>query len=265
MTERIPVVFVHGLWLHATSWQDWAQCFADAGFDPLMPEWPGVPDTVSAARAVPERQAGVGVAEISAAYAEVIRGLPRPPVLVGHSMGGWVVQHLLGQGLGAAAVAISPGQIRGVKAVSLTQGRAVLPILGNPDHVKRAVSLSAKQFRFCFGNAVSTAESDALHEKWSIPSPARPLFQLAYANFVPNSPAAVDVRNDTRGPLLLLSGKLDHTIPDVLTRATFKRYRHAKALTDYQRFDDRGHSLVVDSGWHTVADTTLQWLRKVLP
>ncbi|WP_280403167.1 alpha/beta hydrolase [Nocardia brasiliensis] len=141
----------------------------------------------------------------------------RPPVLVGHSMGGWVVQHLLGQGLGAAAVAISPGQIRGVKAVSLTQGRAVLPILGNPDHVKRAVSLSAKQFRFCFGNAVSTAESDALHEKWSIPSPARPLFQLAYANFVPNSPAAVDVRNDTRGPLLLLSGKLDHTIPDVLT------------------------------------------------
>ncbi|WP_280431635.1 alpha/beta hydrolase, partial [Nocardia brasiliensis] len=225
----------------------------------------GGPYPVPGAGGFPLPGGGGGLAEISAAYAEVIRGLPRPPVLVGHSMGGWVVQHLLSQGLGAAAVAISPGQIRGVKAVSLTQGRAVLPVLGNPDNVKRAVSLSVKQFRFCFGNAVSAAESDALHEKWSIPSPARPLFQLAYANFVPNSPAAVDVRNNTRGPLLLLSGKLDHTIPDVLTRATFKRYRHAGAVTDYQRFDDRGHSLVVDSGWHTVADTALQWLRKALP
>ncbi|RCH64492.1 alpha/beta fold hydrolase [Streptomyces sp. SDr-06] len=263
--SRIPVVFVHGLWLHAISWQQWAQRFADEGYDPVMPAWPGEPDTVAEARAHPETQAGVGVEAISAACAAVIEQLPEPPVLVGHSMGGFVVQHLLGQGIGRAAVAISPGQIKGVKALSPTQGRATFPVLRNPRNAERAVSLTPEQFRFGFANAVSKEESDTLYEKWSMPSPARPLFELALANLHRDSPAKVATDNEERGPLLLLSGKLDHTIPDILTRSTYKQYKRSSAVTEYQRFDDRGHSLIVDSGWPAVTDAALKWLRKHIP
>ncbi|MFE3557171.1 alpha/beta hydrolase [Streptomyces sp. NPDC059193] len=258
------MVFVHGLWLHSTSWEPWAERFAEEGYEPVMPEWPGVPDTVAEARANPDSQADVGLDAICAAYADVVRALPEPPVLVGHSMGGFTVQRLLGGGLGRAAVAISPGQIKGVKALSPTQARSVFPVLSNPGNKHRAVSLTAEQFRHGFANAVSPEESNALYEQWAMPSPARPLFELAFANVTRHSPAKVDTGNEERGPLLLISGKLDHTIPDVLTRSAHKQYRHSNAVTDYHRFDDRGHSLIIDSGWPTVAQTTLDWLTKTL-
>ncbi|WP_338930563.1 alpha/beta fold hydrolase [Streptomyces netropsis] len=257
---RTPVMFIHGLWLHSTSWQGWADRFREAGYEPMTPEWPGAPASVAEARRHPERQAGNGLAEISRHHARIIRDLGSKPVLVGHSVGGFIAQHLLGQGLGTAAVAICPGQIRGVKAVGPAQAKSTFAFLKNPANTRRAVSLDADQFRYAFANAVSREESDRLFEEWTVPSPARPLFQLALANFARHSPAKVDTHNNNRGPLLLLSGKLDHTVPDVLTRSTFKQYRHSGATTEYKRFDDRGHSLIVDSGWPHVADTALTWL-----
>ncbi|MFD5915558.1 alpha/beta hydrolase [Kitasatospora sp. NPDC058201] len=257
-----PVMFIHGLWLHSTSWEPWADLFRQAGYEPLTPEWPGVPDTVAGARADPESQAGNGLAEISREHARIIRELGTKPILVGHSVGGFIAQHLLGQGLGAGAVAICPGQIRGVKAVGPAQAKSTFAFLSHPGNTGRAVSLDAEQFRYAFANAVSQEESDELFERWTIPSPARPLFQLALSNLARNSPARVNTHNSNRGPLLLLSGKLDHTVPDVLTRSTFKQYRKSDAVTEYRRFDDRGHSLIVDSGWPGVADTALAWLRE---
>ncbi|MFD9419148.1 alpha/beta hydrolase [Streptomyces goshikiensis] len=259
--NRTRVMFIHGLWLHSTSWEGWAETFLEAGYEPLLPEWPGVPDTVAEARRRPEAQAGVGLAEISAHHARRIRALDTPPVLIGHSVGGFIAQHLLGRNLGSAAVAICPGQIKGVKALAPAQARSTSAFLCNPANTGRAVSLGAGQFRRAFANAVPREESDALFERWTIPSPARPLFQLALGNFARRSPAGVDTGNASRGPLLLLSGKLDRTVPDVLTRSTFKRYRGSGASTEYWRYDDRGHSLVVDAGWPTLADTSLTWLR----
>jgi pimeloyl-ACP methyl ester carboxylesterase len=259
-----PAVFVHGLWLHATSWQPWLDLFAQRGYDPIAPGWPYEPPTVAEARRHPEAVAGLGIEQVADHYAGIIEGLSEPPVVVGHSFGGLIAQKLLGRNLAAAAVAIDPAQIRGVLVLPIAQLRAAGPVLGNPANIKKAVSLTAGQFRYGFGNAVSQDESDVLFERWTIPSPARPLFEGSTANFVSHSPAAVDTRNARRGPLLLISGGKDHTVPDAVTRSTFKQYRHSSAVTELKQFPDRGHSLVVDSGWKEIAEASLTWLDKAL-
>ncbi len=262
MTEPgTPVVFIHGLWLHATSWGPWLDLFREAGYEPTAPGWPNEPDTVAAARENPDVVANTSIDEAVAHYAEVIAGLGRPPIVIGHSFGGLITEKLLGQGIGAAGVAIDPAQIKGVLPLPLAQLRAGLPGLGNPANLHKSVSLTKKEFRFGFGNELPEEESDALYDAWTIPSPARPLFQAAAANFVMHSQAKVDTDNSERGPLLLISGTKDHTVPDVVTRSTFKQYRDSTAVTELRQFEGRGHSLTVDSGWKDVADAVLDWLK----
>jgi alpha-beta hydrolase superfamily lysophospholipase len=257
-----PVVFIHGLWLHATSWNPWIDHFRAAGYAPVAPGWPHEPATVELAREHPDAVAGIGIDDATEHFASIIAGLERPPVIVGHSFGGLITEKLLGQGIGRAGVAIDPAQIKGVLPLPLAQLRAGLPALGNPANLHRAVSLSEKEFRFGFGNALTDEESADLHRRWTIPSPARPLFQAAAANFVLHSQAEVDTRRADRGPLLLMSGTADHTVPDVVTRSTFKQYRDSTAVTELKQFEGRGHSLTIDSGWRDVADAVLGWLRE---
>jgi pimeloyl-ACP methyl ester carboxylesterase len=261
MSASRPVVFIHGLWLHATSWQPWQDLFREHGYEPVAPGWPNEPATVEEARANPDLVANLSIDDVTAHFAKIIDGLDAPPVLIGHSFGGMVTEKLLGQGYGAAGVAIDPAQIKGVLPLPLAQLRAGLPALGNPANLHKAVSLTQKEFRFGFGNAVTEEESNALHDRWTIPSPARPLFQAAAANFVLHSQAKVDTDNDTRGPLLLISGLEDHTVPDVITRSTLKQYRDSTAVTELKQFEGRGHSLTIDSGWREVAESVLEWLK----
>jgi alpha-beta hydrolase superfamily lysophospholipase len=256
-----PVVFIHGLWLHATSWQPWIELFASAGYRPVAPGWPHEAATVAEARENPDAVANLSIDEVTDHYAGIIAGLDEPPVIIGHSFGGLFAEKLLGQGHGAGAVAIDPAQIKGVLPLPLAQLRAGLPALGNPANLHRSVTLTKKEFRFGFGNAVSEEESDELFERWTIPSPARPLFQAAAANFVMHAQAAVDTANADRGPLLLISGTADHTVPDVVTRSTFKQYRDSTAVTELKQFEGRGHSLTIDSGWRDVAEAILEWLK----
>lgn len=258
---RTPVIFIHGLWLHATCWNPWLDRFRDAGYDPIAPGWPGEPPTVQEAREHPEAVANIGIDDATGHFATIIEGLPAKPVIIGHSFGGLLTEKLLGQGYGAAGVAIDPAQIKGVLPLPLAQLRAGLPGLGNPTNLHKAVSLSRKEFRFGFGNALPEEESDELFEKWTIPSPARPLFQAAAANFVMHSQAKVNTDNDTRGPLLLISGTADHTVPDVVTRSTLKQYRDSAAVTELKQFEGRGHSLTIDHGWSDVAEAVLDWLK----
>ncbi|MGO9751128.1 MAG: alpha/beta hydrolase [Solirubrobacteraceae bacterium] len=259
--SRRPVVFIHGLWLHATSWNRWLDLYRDAGYEPIAPGWPGEPDTVHAARENPDLVADTGIDDAVAHFAEIIGALDAKPIIIGHSFGGLLAEKLLGQDLAAAAVAIDPAQVRGVLPLPLAQIRAALPVLGNPANLHKAISLTAKQFRFGFGNELSEEESDDLYEQWSIPAPARPLFQAAVANFALHSEAKVNTANEHRGPLLLISGKQDHTVPDVTTRSTLKQYRDSTAVTELRQFEGRGHSLTIDSGWREVADVTLEWLQ----
>jgi pimeloyl-ACP methyl ester carboxylesterase len=256
-----PVVFIHGLWLHATSWQPWIEHFAAAGYQPVAPGWPHEPPTVDEARVNPDAVANLSIDDVTDHYAGVIAELDEPPVIIGHSFGGLFAEKLLGQGHGAAAVAIDPAQIKGVLPLPLAQLRSGLPALGNPANLHRSVVLTEKEFRYGFGNAVSEEESAELYHRWTVPSPARPLFQAAAANFVMHAQAAVDTGNTERGPLLLISGTADHTVPDVVTRSTFKQYRDSTAVTELKQFEGRGHSLTIDNGWQDVADAILDWLK----
>jgi pimeloyl-ACP methyl ester carboxylesterase len=261
MPTPTPVLFIHGLWLHATSWQAWVDLFTDAGYAPVAPGWPGEPDTIAEAREHPELVANVGIADAAEHFAQVAADLPAKPILIGHSFGGLLVEKLLGEDVGVAGVAIDPAQIKGVLPLPLSQLRSGLPALGNPANLHKAVSLTKSEFRYGFGNALTEEESDSLWEKWNIPSPAKPLFQAAAANFALHSEAKVNTDNATRGPLLLISGLEDHTVPDVTTRSTFKQYRHSTAVTELRQFEGRGHSLTIDSGSMEVAHAVLDWLK----
>jgi pimeloyl-ACP methyl ester carboxylesterase len=255
-----PVLFIHGLWLHASSWDPWIEVFEAAGYEPQTRGWPGDGPTVQASRENPDAIGDHGIDDVVAHFAGIIEQLPTAPILVGHSFGGMIAQKLLGQDRAVAAIAIDAAQIKGVLPVPLSALKATLPVFKNPANKNRAVSLTAEQFRFAFANAVSEKESQELYEHWTIPAPGRPLFEAASANFNPHSPAKVATGNENRGPLLLITGGKDHTVPESVTRSTLKQYRHSEAVTDIVKFDDRSHSLTIDSGWREVADACLTWL-----
>ena len=261
MTTSLPMVFIHGLWLHASCWDPWLELFTQAGYGASAPGWPGESDSVQEARDHPEGMADHGIDDVVAHYAKIIADLGTKPILIGHSFGGMIAQKLLGQDLAAAAVAIDAAQIKGVLPLPLSALRATLPVFKNPANKHRTVALCAEQFRFACGNAIPAEESDALFARWAIPAPGKPLFEAAAANFDPHSPAKVDTGNSGRGPLLLVMGGQDHTVPEAVTKATLKQYRHSEAVTELIEFADRAHSLTIDHGWREVADTALAWLK----
>jgi non-heme chloroperoxidase len=256
----VPVVFIHGLWIHSAAWQPWVELYRSAGYNAMAPGWPGDGPSPDDTRKNPVAVAGKGIDDITNGYLDVISQLPVRPVVVGHSFGGLIAQKLLAGGMAAAAIAIDPGQIKGVKPLPLAQIRSGLPVLSKPGNKKRAVALTKKQFRYGFGNALSEGESAQLFDRYAIPGPGKPLFEASAANFKKSSPAAVDTRKPDRGPLLIVGGGKDHTVPEVVARAAYKLYSGSGAVTDYHAFPDRGHSLVLDHGWREIADYTLSWL-----
>ena len=254
-----PVLFIHGLWVHSDAWKPWVDLYAAAGYEPIVTGWPGDRESVAATRANPADLNNVGIDAITKKYAALIETLDEQPIVVGHSFGGLVAQKLLVQGLASKAVAIDPGPIKGVTKLPFAQIRTALPVIRSKKNRAGTVTLSERQFRFGFANAVSKAEAQSLWSKWSIPGPGRPLFEATEAKKDPNSPTAVDTSFTSRGPLLIIGGGQDHTVPEVVSRQAFELY-DTSAATTYKVFPDRGHSLVFDSGWRSVADYTLEWL-----
>ncbi len=258
-TSRPPIVFVHGLWLHAESWAPWLTLFRASGYEAIAAQWPGDGATTEATRRAPAALAGFGVAEIADFIAAQFKGTR--PIVIGHSFGGLLAQNLLGRNLATAAIAIDPAPIQGVWQLPLSTLRASFPVLGNPLNYGKIVALTEAQFRYAFANAVSEVEARELYARFAIAAPGRPLFQAATASMNPWSATKVDTGNQGRGPLLFTAGSDDHIVPPVLVRSAMHRYRHSTAVTEYHEFRNRGHSLTIDSGWREVADHCLGWLK----
>jgi non-heme chloroperoxidase len=260
-----PVVFVHGLWLLPSSWDRWAALFESAGYVALTPGWPDDPPTVAQASEHPEVFAHKSIGQVADHFAAIAGALTRRPVVIGHSFGGLLAQILAGRGLAAVTVAIDPAPFRGVLPLPISALRSAVPALGNPANRHRAVPLTYDQFRYAFANAVSETEAKHLYETFAVPASGLPLFQAAAANLNPWTEAKVDTHNPERGPMLLISGEKDHTVPWAITNASYKHQAGNNAVTEITEIPGRGHALTIDSGWRDVADTALAFTQRFTP
>ena len=259
---RTPVVFIHGLWLLPSSWDRWSAVFEDAGYTALTPGWPDDPDTVEEANAHPEVFAHKTVGQVADHYAEVIGKLEKKPAVIGHSFGGLLTQIVAGRGLSAASVAIDPAPFRGVLPLPISALRSATPVLKNPANRSKAVPLTLEQFQYGFANEVSPEEAKELHEMFAVPGAGRPLFQAATANFNPWTDVKVDSQSPKRGPLLIISGEKDHTVPWSIANASYKKQKRNAGVTEFVEMAGRGHALVIDGGWREVADTALAFVKR---
>jgi len=259
-----PVVFVHGLWLLPSSWDRWVAMFEEAGFTALTPGWPDDPENVAEANAHPEVFAHKTVGQVADHFAGVMGGLKLKPVVIGHSFGGLLAQILAGRGLSAVSVAIDPAPFRGVLPLPISALKSAWPVLSNPANRNRAVPLTFEQFRFAFANAVSDDEAKELYERFAVPAAGAPLFQAATANLNPWTEVKVDTDNPDRGPLLIISGEKDNTVPWAIANASFKQQRDNPGVTEIVELSGRGHALTIDSGWREVADTALAFIRRFI-
>jgi pimeloyl-ACP methyl ester carboxylesterase len=259
-----PVVFIHGLWLLASSWDRWAELFRSSGFAPVTPGWPDDPDTVDDAHAHPEVFARKTVGDVADHFCDVIALLDTKPVVIGHSFGGLLAQIMAGRGVSAATVAIDPAPFRGVLPLPFSSLKAAKPVLGNPANRHRAIPLTYEQFRYAFANAVEEDEAKQLYDDFAVPAPGAPLFQAAAANINPWTEAKVDTKNPDRGPMLIISGEKDHTVPWAIANAAYKKQSKNSNTTEIVEIPNRGHALTIDNGWHEVAQTALDFVKRVM-
>jgi len=261
-TGRQPVVFVHGLWLLPSSWDRWGRLFEDNGFVALTPGWSDDPETVEEAAEHPEVFAGKSVGQVADHFETMIRALDRKPAIIGHSTGGLLTQILAGRGLAAVSVAIDPAPFRGVLPLPISALKSSSPVLRNPANRNRAVPLTYDQFRYGFANAVSEEEAQQLYEEFAVPASGKSLWQAALANLNPWTEDKVDTKNPDRGPLLLISGERDHTVPPAIVDASYRQQRDNPGVTEIEKIPGRGHALIIDSGWRDVAEKALAFVQR---
>jgi len=259
---RTPVVFIHGLWLLPSSWDRWATLFEESGYSAVLPGWPDDPETVADAKAHPEVFAGKTVGQVADHFAGVIARLDKKPAVIGHSFGGLLAQIVAGRGLAAVSVAIDPAPFRGVLPLPISALKAASPVLSNPANRNKAIPLTYDQFRFAFANAVSEDEAKQLYETYAVPASGAPIFQAATANLNPWTEVKVDTVNPDRGPLLILDGEKDNTVPWAIANASYRRQRRNPGVTEIKRIAGRGHALTIDSGWKEVAETALAFVKR---
>jgi pimeloyl-ACP methyl ester carboxylesterase len=258
-SSKGDIVLIHGLWMTPLSWEKWAEHYEAQGYNVITPTWPMMEGkSIDEIRKNPEILSGVGVTEIFEHLMKIVSALDNNPILIGHSFGGLFVQLLLNRGFGTAGVAIHSAQTRGVLRLPISVIKAAWPALKNPFDINGIVDLSFDEFKFAFANGIPEDEALAGYNRYYIPSPKRPLIQVALSNFNPKAVNIVDYKNADRAPLLFIGGSSDHITPPSVNMENRRAYK-TKSVTEYKEFSLRPHFTVAQSGWEEVADYALNW------
>ena len=261
-SDSTPVVFVHGLWLLPSSWAHWADFFKQAGYAPLTPDWPDDPETIEEARANPSVLAKKTLKQVAHHTTEIITALDKKPAVMGHSTGGLLAQMLAGWGLSAVTVAIDPGVFRGVLPLPASVLKGVGPFLVNPRTRGRAITLTFDQFKYGWANALDDKEARELYDTFHVAASGIALVQMGNANINPWTEAKVNTTNPNRGPLLIIDGEKDHTVPWAIANAAYKRQKRNVGVTEIVKMPNRGHALTIDHGWREVTQTALDFVKR---
>src|SRR3954454_3785398 len=218
-----PIVLIHGLWVLPSSWNNWIEYFEQNSYAGVAPNWPDDPETVEQARANPDVLAKKTLKQVADHTAGVIQALEKRPVVMGHSTGGLVAQMLAGWGLAAVTVAIDPGVFRGVLPLPVSVLRGVGPFLLDPRTRGRVITLTFDQFTYGWANALDEKEARELYDTFHVAGSGIALVQMGTANLNPWTEAKVNTTNPHRGPLLIIDGEKDHTVPWAIANAAYKR------------------------------------------
>ena len=263
-TDRTPMMLIHGAWLSSGSWANFADYFSSQGFDVSAPEWPRKEGDVAELRENADELEGLGLTEIVDHYEAEIRTLDEPPILIGHSFGGLIVELLLDRGLGRAGVAMSPAPPKGILVLPFSSLKAASPALAHPSRWHGVVPLTLEEFTYGFVNTFSPEEAAAAYEKYAVPESGQIFYEAGFANFHLHPPTEVHFKSGDRAPLLIIGAEKDNTVPASLSQKQYKKYEKSEAQTDYIEFADRPHLMMVAEGWEEIAAAIESWLDGVL-
>ena len=252
------IVLIHGLFLTWSSWEKWVERYSARGFNVLAPGWPGLEGSVESLRSDSTPLTKLDIKTVVDHFDALLRQLESPPIVMGHSFGGLFAQLLGYRNVASAVVGIDPTAPAGVLELPFSTLKASAPVLAHPSNRAKATMLTAEQFHYAFTNTVSEEESQALYDRYAVPCANHVLFEGAFENFVPHSPARIDVKRD-RPPILLIAGGSDHLVPAGYTRANFNLIDQSPGITAFKAFPGRPHFTGAVPGWEDVADYALDW------
>jgi len=263
--RRSHSVDVHSrAWLSSGSWENFSEYFAHRGFDVSAPEWPRKHGDVEELREATDDIKGLGLTEIVDHYEEQIDALDGPPVLIGHSFGGLIVELLLDRGLGRAGVAMSPAPPKGILVLPFSSLKAAAPALAHPSKWHGVVPLTLEEFTYGFVNTFSPEDAKAAYEKYAVPETGQIFFEAGFANFHLHPPTEVHFKSDERAPLLIVGAEKDNTVPASLAKKQYEKYEKSAAQTEYVEFPGRPHLMMIGEGWEEIAGRIETWLSGVL-
>jgi pimeloyl-ACP methyl ester carboxylesterase len=252
MTQEI--LLIHGMYMNARSWQPWVSMGNDRGFACTALSWPFHEGEPAHLRSKIDPALGrLTFGQIVGFYKKYIESLAARPMLIGHSIGGLVVQKLVNDGYAHSAVVISSAPPQGILSLDPTFYRANFPHI-NPFAGNRPIEMTRKRFHFTFGNTMSRADSDIAFTNFVVPE----------SRNVPRSTLTTQAKIDFKKPhvpLLMISGDTDHLIPLTLAKRNFAAYKLVAGDIEFREFSGRSHFICNEPGWEEVANVAFNWLR----